>query len=239
MTDKVEATSKPNLKHPTRFTYDVGYSKPPRDSWFAAGTSGNPSGRPKGSKNKPPRLKDKNISEVLRDELFRKVQLNGNRIGTGSALQAVTRKLFDWAMEGNIRAALWVMAAGHAVEAADTAQQEADYRYAVEYKERWEDPMKLMYDSFDRPQPIPNPAHVILDDRNRRVMFAGPRNEEEMTKHLAGEDFKEGIIEEEAANEEQDEDDRNCIDEVDVPEMRVGPSSCPSDGSLEDERLRN
>jgi Family of unknown function (DUF5681) len=31
--------------------YDIGYGKPPRDSQFGKGHSGNPRGRPKGSKN--------------------------------------------------------------------------------------------------------------------------------------------------------------------------------------------
>ena len=34
--------------------YEVGYGKPPKDSRFKLGQSGNPNGRPKGSRNRVP-----------------------------------------------------------------------------------------------------------------------------------------------------------------------------------------
>ena len=41
-----ELTAKPG--------YEVGYGKPPKDTRFKPGQSGNPSGRPKGATNKRP-----------------------------------------------------------------------------------------------------------------------------------------------------------------------------------------
>jgi hypothetical protein len=52
--------------------YEVGYKKPPKKSRFKPGSSGNPKGRPKGSKN---------LSTILRQRLNKKVQVaeNGRR----------------------------------------------------------------------------------------------------------------------------------------------------------------
>ena len=52
--------------------YDVGYKKPPKKNRFKPGNSGNPKGRPKGSKN---------LSTILRQRLNKKVQVaeNGRR----------------------------------------------------------------------------------------------------------------------------------------------------------------
>ena len=46
-------TRKPAVPPPTEGSsdYEVGYKKPPKDTRFKAGQSGNPKGRPKGSKN--------------------------------------------------------------------------------------------------------------------------------------------------------------------------------------------
>ena len=38
-------------RNPADSTYEVGYKKPPRETRFKKGQSGNPKGRPKGSKN--------------------------------------------------------------------------------------------------------------------------------------------------------------------------------------------
>ncbi len=201
--DPKETISKVDLNE--CFTFDAGYRNPPRHSMFVRGTSGNPAGRPKGSRNKPKKLNDKNLMEVLRDALFKTVRVNGT--ATVPAITAVAERMVDLAIGGNMRAIELAFASTRAVEAADAAQQEADYKYALEYKARWEDPMKLMYDGFDRAQPVPLPQHIILDHRNRLALFTGPRNEEEMIKYLAGED----ILEEQTEEEDPENRDRSDI----------------------------
>ncbi len=46
--------------------YDVGYGKPPKHSRFQPGKSGNPKGRPKGTKN---------LHSIVRDTLFKEIKV--------------------------------------------------------------------------------------------------------------------------------------------------------------------
>jgi hypothetical protein len=39
------------MAQPDEHMYEVGYAKPPRENRFRKGRSGNPRGRPRGSKN--------------------------------------------------------------------------------------------------------------------------------------------------------------------------------------------
>jgi hypothetical protein len=245
-----ETTSQPELEVTKArvdlkkcFTFDVGYSKPPRDSWYVKGTSGNPGGRPKGSKNKPRQLNDKNLTDILRDELFREVRVRGGRPGTLSAIRAVTQTMIDLAIGGNVRAIQLAFSTARAVEAADAAQQEADFKYASEYKARWEDPMRMMDAEPYRLMPVPDPDHVILDERNRRVMFAGPRNEDEMAKYLAGQNLEEEEAQAQPPESEEpmdrEEPDEDAIDRETIS-MEPPPESRDTHADDEEEpRLRN
>lgn len=76
--------------------YAVGYRRPPRDTQFKPGRSGNPKGRPKAAKS---------MNTVVRDNLTQKVTIrtaNGTRRIT--RIEAVIHKTIELAMKGNPRA---------------------------------------------------------------------------------------------------------------------------------------
>ncbi|WP_339952221.1 DUF5681 domain-containing protein [uncultured Albimonas sp.] len=81
--------------------YEIGYARPPAESRFKPGQSGNSKGRPKGSKN---------LSSILEDSLFGPVPVTiGGRSTTVPAIEAIMLRLRIKALEGDLRAIEKVM----------------------------------------------------------------------------------------------------------------------------------
>lgn len=87
--------------------YEVGYGKPPAATRFAPGKSGNPKGRPRGSKSrpKPPALNEERMKSILMQEAYRTIKVNesAGQVSIPMA-QAVIRSLAVNAVKGNQRA---------------------------------------------------------------------------------------------------------------------------------------
>lgn len=91
--------------------YDVGYCKPPKSTQFQKGQSGNPRGRPPGSKNKSTilgvlRMAHKDFRDVVLDEALKEVEVkeNGEIVNT-TKLRLVIAQLMNKAIRGETRAA--------------------------------------------------------------------------------------------------------------------------------------
>jgi hypothetical protein len=76
--------------------YEVGYGKPPAERRFKKGVSGNPRGRPRGSKN---------IGLLLEEELSNKILINENgKRTTITKRQGIVKQMVNRAVGGNDRA---------------------------------------------------------------------------------------------------------------------------------------
>jgi hypothetical protein len=75
--------------------YEVGYGRPPRHSRFRAGQSGNPKGRPKGSKN---------VGTMLEEVFFRKIVITENGVRRQvTVLEAIMKQMVAGALKGEGR----------------------------------------------------------------------------------------------------------------------------------------
>ena len=82
--------------------YKVGYRKPPKQTQFKKGKSGNPRGRPKGSLN---------LSTDLAAELSEQITLReGGRSRRVSKQRALIKSLLAKALQGDVRATTAVLA---------------------------------------------------------------------------------------------------------------------------------
>ena len=77
--------------------YEVGYGKPPKSTRFQPGQSGNPRGRPKGTKN---------LKTDLIEELQEKIEIReGNRSRKVTKQRAFVKALTNGSIKGNARSA--------------------------------------------------------------------------------------------------------------------------------------
>ena len=79
-------------------SYEIGYRRPPKDTQFKKGQSGNPKGRPKGSQN---------FLTLLAKELDQKVIVNENgRKKTITRQHAIIKRMVAGALAGDTKATL-------------------------------------------------------------------------------------------------------------------------------------
>lgn len=75
---------------------EVGYGKPPKNTQFKKGVSGNPTGRPKGAKN---------TATIFREVGRRRIKITSNgKTRTVTMLEATLMQLINQAAGGNLRA---------------------------------------------------------------------------------------------------------------------------------------
>ena len=86
----------PDRKNSQASDYVVGYRRPPKASQFMAGKSGNPKGRPKGSRT---------VAAVLQDIIRQKIAVTENgKTRRIPALEVMLRRLANDAMRSDPRA---------------------------------------------------------------------------------------------------------------------------------------
>ena len=86
-------TRQPPRHPPKDASYEVGYCKPPKDTRFKAGQSGNPKGRPRGARN---------LRTAVREALQEKVEVReGGRMRKISKMDAIIQVTINKGLKGD------------------------------------------------------------------------------------------------------------------------------------------
>ena len=238
MSEPSKDTQKALAVRPATEAYEVGYGKPPEQSRFKPGQSGNPRGRPRGSKNRKPKLNEERLKEIILQEAYRTIKVNdGPRQVTVPMAQAVVRSLAHNAVKGNTRAQRLFSEMLASTEAQNRKLMEDYFASAIDYKQQWEAELeRRRVRGITAPDPIPHPDHVVLDPRDGTVRIKGPMTREEKEvwdRMIAGrKDYKEELASLEADLEnpemqqyrKQIEDDiRHTKKILSIIENAIGP----------------
>jgi hypothetical protein len=162
--------------------YEVGYAKPPEDTKFRKGVSGNPRGRPKGAKNKLPALNEERMKGIILEEAYRTITVrDGTKNVTVPIARAVLRSLAVNAVKGQHRSQRLFADLLASVETSNRALHDEWLNTAMDYKIGWERELdrRKRLGIMDAPEPLPHPDHVVIDIRAGTATVIGPATREE------------------------------------------------------------
>ncbi len=163
-------------------SYEVGYGKPPATTRFKPGTSGNPRGRPKGAKNRLPKLNEERLKSIILQEVYRDITVRDSaRNVTIPMAQAVMRSLAVNAAKGQHRAQRLFAEMLSTTERQNKQLADEWLSTAMDYKIEWDEELerRKRLGITDLPDPVPHPDHVKIDLNTGEARVERPWTKEE------------------------------------------------------------
>ncbi|WP_108816927.1 DUF5681 domain-containing protein [Loktanella sp. Alg231-35] len=165
--------------------YDVGFAKPPARTQFKPGQSGNPKGRPRGSKNRRPALNEERLKDIVLDEAYRNITVrDGDRNVSIPMAQAVVRAMAVNAAKGQHRAQRLFAEMLSSTERQNKQLADDWLSTAIEYKVEWERELhrRQALGITNLPPPLPHPDQVKINMNTGLAHIEGPATKEQVAQ---------------------------------------------------------
>ncbi|HTV71277.1 MAG TPA: DUF5681 domain-containing protein [Rhizobiaceae bacterium] len=164
-------------------SYDIGYARPPAAMRFQKGKSGNPKGRPRGSKNKS-KFVDRygeQLKALILDEAYRLITMtDAQGVVTMPMAQAVLRSIAVNAVKGNHRSQRLFTQLVGTTERENRRLHDEWFDAAVTYKIEWDKELRRRETlGIAGPEPLPHPNHIELDMNKGTAYIRGPATKDE------------------------------------------------------------
>ncbi len=179
--------------------YEVGYGKPPADTRFKPGRSGNPAGRPKGAKNRKPALNEERLKGIILEEAYRSITVrDGHRQVSVPMAQAIVRSMAVNAAKGQHRAQRLFAELLSGTERQNKALADEWFCTALDYKIEWEHELhrRQTLGITDLPPPLPHPDQVKIDMNSGLAHIEGPATKEQLAQVETWRDRQKDFMEE-------------------------------------------
>jgi Family of unknown function (DUF5681) len=177
--------------------YDVGYRKPPKQSKFKKGETGNPRGRPKRPTHAMPEWREERMKAIIRQEAYRLIDINenGKKIRL-PLIQAIIRRLGVFAAQGRPRAMRYFMETLKSLEEASGLEYSTYVKTLINYKEEeGREFERRKKENPSEPDPIPHPDDIVFNSSTGVVELYGPMTKEEQVVWDRIEEFEAAIAE--------------------------------------------
>lgn len=157
----------------------VGYGNPPAHTQFVKGRSGNPKGRPRGSKNKPVEMQGGMFRELFLREGMRK--LPGQQADGVTMMEAAIRRTFADAIRGAARPQELILRQMAQISLADEALEAEYTKTMIEAKVFGEEELARRAERglTDEPELVPHPDDINIDFQTGDVQVRGLQSKQE------------------------------------------------------------